>query len=295
MRKSSLGNKCAKNFASLRDSYKTIFSNNGHDASETIAPQTFDDRWSFLSDDEVQRAIVAVSQYCSVSRQEKMESILNRRTSNVRFVFENPSNAGNTWAALRSFDSFGIQCVDYIFDARNYTADWSKTSSRRMHTALGSQQWLSLNEYTSTKNCLTRLKTEGYIIAATDLGEGSLNINEIDWNSYPSKKFAVVMGNEKNGISATAKQHSDVRFFVPTRGFAASLNLSAASAVICSILDQKGLLIAEVSESQRARIMLTWLCRSVSGSLAVLRRAGLDCVVGNYSLHTKIGTSSSKT
>ena len=66
-------------------------------------------------------------------------------------VFENPANANNCWAALRTFDSFGIQNVDVIIDPEQYH---NRNKRSTMTNALGAQKWLSLRQHTTTSDCL---------------------------------------------------------------------------------------------------------------------------------------------
>ena len=51
-------------------------------------------------------------------RLHKLTYVAKNRTNRVKFVFENPSNTNNVWAALRTFDSFGVHEVDIIMDVR---------------------------------------------------------------------------------------------------------------------------------------------------------------------------------
>jgi len=39
--------------------------------------------------------------------------VLNQRTDNIRMVYENPSNANNIWASLRTLDTFGNNTYYY--------------------------------------------------------------------------------------------------------------------------------------------------------------------------------------
>lgn len=100
-------------------------------------------------------------------------------------------------------------------------------------------------------------------------------------------KIVIVMGNEETGITNTMRENADGLFYIPMKGFAESLNLSVASAVMCAVLDAKGVLFPDMDRTTKNRIMLTWMLRSVKGSLPILRRAGLN-IVGN-SRYNKIG------
>ena len=75
--------------------------------------------------------------------------------------------------------------------------------------------------------------------------------------------------------------------FTPS-GFVESLNLSAASAVLCAVLESKEALTPDLTEKEKKRVTLTWMSRTVAGSMAVLRQgAGLN-VQGNL-LYNRIG------
>ena len=72
------------------------------------------------------------------------------------------------------------------------------------------------------------------------------------------------------------------------QGFVESLNLSAASAVLCAVLESKEALTPDLTEKEKKRVSLTWMSRTVAGSMAVLRQgAGLN-VQGNL-LYNRIG------
>ena len=66
------------------------------------------------------------------------------------------------------------------------------------------------------------------------------------------------------------------------------MNLSAASAVLCAVLESKQALTPDLTPDQKKRVTLTWMARTVTGSMAVLRQgAGLN--VQGTMLYNKIG------
>ena len=137
---------------------------------------------------------------------------------------------------------------------------------------------------------LKSLKSKGYRIIATDLNPNSKPMKDIDWESSPC---AIVMGNELNGISNEVRQEADDTFFIPMKGFAESLNVSVATAVLCSLLDnQNALTPGFLDKEAHQRILLTWLARSVQGSLAILKREGYD--LKSNTLYPPIGKFTTK-
>jgi tRNA (guanosine-2'-O-)-methyltransferase len=208
-------------------------------------------------------------------------------------VFENPSNANNVWAALRTFDAFGLQFVDIILNEQYYSSEWRKGT---MGAALGSQKWMTLQQHSNTTDCITSLKQAGYVILCTDLHSESLALPNVSWDkllvssepNQPPRKIAIVLGNENNGITQEARKLCDHSLYIPMRGFAESLNLSVAAAVICATLSTKQLLPGNLNDNIKQRILLTWLARTVRGSTRILRHAGAVDVEGD-NVYNSIG------
>ena len=142
-----------------------------------------------------------------------------------------------------------------------------------MFEALGAQKWMSLKQHESTKECLQKLKESGYRIAVTDIHHKDAKpISDVDWKA---QKTAIVLGNERDGVTEDARNMADVHFYLPMKGFAESLNVSAFCACLMTLLSVEGCLEPSMEQSQRQRLMLTWLARTVPRSPALLRHAGL--------------------
>jgi tRNA (guanosine-2'-O-)-methyltransferase len=91
---------------------------------------------------------------------------------------------------------------------------------------------VSLAKHSGAEQCLQELKARGFKICATDIHNASVSIYDMDW----SGKCAIVLGNEDRGVSEDVRRMADVSFHIPMLGFAESLNLGVASAVITSFL-----------------------------------------------------------
>jgi tRNA (guanosine-2'-O-)-methyltransferase len=158
---------------------------------------------------------------------------------------------------------------------------------KSMVQALGSQKWLTLTQHSSTNSCLQELESQGYRVIASDLSATSKPVGEIPWSQgctessntvddYCKNKVAIVMGSEKTGISSTMRMQANELFYLPMKGFAESFNLAAATAITCAHLDAMHLLKPSLPVPMKRRILLTWLTRSVDGSMPLLRKAGLN-------------------
>lgn len=278
-----------------------------------------DPMWSHISDEAILKGIQVLEQFISNERKQKFDSLLSNRTQSFRFVFENPSNPNNVWAALRTFDAFGIQNVDIVLNNTNTKisetivdcgggkSDNLKFGSRKgtMNSALGAQKWLTLREHNDSANCIRHLKEQGYLIYATDIHSGAIALTDINWNaecdvkkcevSTTPLKVAIVMGNELTGISNEMKKLADKSFYIPMKGFAESLNLSVACAVICTTLQCHRQLNGDLDPLTRNRILFSWLTRTVKGSMGILRRYEIQGIrASDNSVFNSIGSTTTR-
>jgi tRNA (guanosine-2'-O-)-methyltransferase len=258
----------------------------GADISGSIEYSQDDPLWKRVNLQNIIQSIRTLSEFVSKDRWDKMMTILDNRTDTVRFVFENPSNPSNVWAVLRTLDSFGIQFADIV---SNSSSNANSIRLREMKAALGSQKWMTVHQFVNISDCIQRLKGEGYIILATDLHEKSISIRDFDFTinsvnlsaledgagAVKREKYAIIMGNEKDGVSREAKSQADYLIHIPMIGFAESFNLSVASAIICAMISSKGLIRPNLSDEIKMRILFVWISRTVRESLAILRSKGL--------------------
>jgi tRNA (guanosine-2'-O-)-methyltransferase len=241
-----------------------------------------------LSPQLVSDATRALTPYIQSNRLERINGVLEQRTSHCRFLFENPTNPSNVWACLRTIDSFGIQHVDVIINSLLYQGKAALAQKRGMRTAMGSAQWLTLHNHASTNEAITELKQAGYRIFASDLNPSSRDIREMDWNTHGGP-ICIVMGNENNGISNEMRQLADETFTLPMSGFAESFNLSVATAITLAHLSacstdgegplRPGDLPTHEKDCLRLRAILTSLANKKVGK-AVLRKKGIELPPG---------------
>lgn len=96
------------------------------------------------------------------------------------------------------------------------------------HVSMGAEKWLDIELWDSTQDCFEVLKSRGYRIATTYIGEDAVSIYDMDW-SCPT---AIVVGNENKGISDEALKLSDLRCSIPMKGMVDSFNVSVAAGIL---------------------------------------------------------------
>jgi tRNA (guanosine-2'-O-)-methyltransferase len=151
-------------------------------------------------------------------RRKRIDDVVEGRNFSIAVVLENLYDRGNGSAVMRTAEAFGYQKFEIIEMSEKF-----KVANR---VASGAEKWLHRRHWKSTTSCIQQLKKEGYRICVTSL-EASKPIQDVDW-TIPT---ALVLGNEKDGVSPEMLEQSDLRVIIPMSGFVQSFNISVAGAL----------------------------------------------------------------
>lgn len=152
-------------------------------------------------------------------RREKIQKVVEGRCFSNVIVMENIYDRGNVSAVLRSAEALGIGSMHLI-----ELGDKFKEANR---VTAGADKWVEVTRWRSTKDCVEQLKEQGKQIVVTHLDHTSKSISEIDF----TKPTALVLGNEKDGVSPEMVRLADHRVLLPMTGFVQSYNISVAGAL----------------------------------------------------------------
>ena len=158
------------------------------------------------------------------ARLHKLQRAASSRQPGLTVVLEDVQDPHNLGAISRSCDAFGVQNLHVIF-ADSTTFD-PKAIGKNSSTA--TNKWLRYHTYADSDSALRALKNDGWQIIATDLDETAESIYEADL-CHP--RLALLLGNERDGLSQTALDMADRRITIPMRGIAQSLNVSVTAAL----------------------------------------------------------------
>lgn len=154
-------------------------------------------------------------------RIDRVSRVLSFRQPDLRVVLEDVTNAHNASAVLRTCDAAGVMHVDVIGSGPEPLPINKAITTR-------ADKWIDIHVHPTTRDCLTELRSRGFLIAATHLGPGAVFHTQLDL----TKPTAIVFGNESEGISPAALELADVKVKIPMFGMVQSLNLSVAVGVI---------------------------------------------------------------
>ena len=206
----------------------------------------------------------------------KAEAVIRWRTSRLVLVIERCTSDHNYSAILRSAEALGIQYV-YMIDppivdydqledgekAKTMSkADRDDLEARRLHHlfAQNATEWLEVKDFSSAEDCVAQLREEGYELWVTDLSQEAECLNN-DSPKIP-EKVALVMGTEAVGCSQYMLEQADKRVYLPLRGFADSLNLSVATALILhQLFLMDPTLIGAISEEEKLGLRTQWFTK----------------------------------
>jgi len=157
-------------------------------------------------------------------------------------VLERTYDIFNQKAVLRTAECFGIQNVWMVEPVETKNLEKGKKIAR------GTERFLTLRSFKTTGECIQALREDSRQIWATDLSPVAVSLEEKTLEVPP--KVAVIFGREAEGCSKEILEAADRRVYLPLHGFAESLNLSVAAALVIQRLlhmcpDARGDLSAE--------------------------------------------------
>lgn len=153
-------------------------------------------------------------------RHAKICAVLDKRQPDLTVVADEIHKGRNMAAIVRTCDAVGVAKMYSVVPAAGYKS--------YRGTALGANKWVDVALCDSLNEPLHKLKHQGFQIVSTALEPSACDYRDVDY-TLPT---ALVMGNEKCGISDTARAMTDTFVTIPMIGMVESLNVSVAAAII---------------------------------------------------------------
>lgn len=150
----------------------------------------------------------------------RIAAVLDRRQPDLTVVMENVHKPHNFSAVVRTCDAVGV------FEAHAVTPDGTLEVADAV--AMGTRQWVRVRTHADLYECFDPLKDAGYQILAAHPDERAVDFRQVDY----TRPTAVLLGQEKDGVSAEAAARADRWIVIPMMGMVASLNVSVAAALI---------------------------------------------------------------
>ena len=144
----------------------------------------------------------------------------NRPESGVAVVLDNIRSAHNVGSAFRTADCLGI-------DKLYLCGICATPPSAEIHkSALGAEESVPWEYAQDTLEVIARLRAEGYTIVSAEQTTNSVKLD--NFSPAPERKYAVIFGNEVDGVSQEAVDASDFSLEIPQYGTKHSFNVSVS-------------------------------------------------------------------
>lgn len=204
--------------------------------------------------------ISVLTNHMTAERHERLLEVVGRRSLKFVPVLENIYDQGNTSAVMRSSEAFGFLQMYLV----NKPGARFKAANR---VTKGAEKWLDIHAHDSSAATVLELKKRGYKIWATALGTKN-TIDSLPWD----QPLAVVLGNEKDGVSPEMLDLVDGRFQIPMQGFSQSFNISVAAALIFyrAHLEMRGQK-AQLSLKEQQQCLANYCLRCFEDPESILR------------------------
>ncbi len=142
----------------------------------------------------------------------------------VCVILDNVRSMNNVGSIFRSADCFGIEKICLC----GITAT---PPHRDIHkTALGAEESMDWTYHEHTAELCRNLKDEGYHLVAVEQVEGSVALN--DFKLEKDRKYAIIFGNEVDGVSEDVLALCDSCIEIPQYGTKHSFNVSVCAGII---------------------------------------------------------------
>ncbi|MDM1549953.1 RNA methyltransferase [Empedobacter falsenii] len=139
-------------------------------------------------------------------------------------VLDNVRSMHNVGAVFRTSDAFLIDKI--------YLCGITATPPHKeIHkTAIGAENSVDWEYVKDSNELVEKLKEDGYQIVTIEQTEGSVLLNEFEVDQ--SRKYAIVMGNEVDGVQQSIIDQCDTCIEIPQSGTKHSLNVSVCTGII---------------------------------------------------------------
>lgn len=139
-------------------------------------------------------------------------------------VLDNIRSLHNVGSVLRTADAFRLEAV-YMCGIT------AVPPSPEIHkTALGAEDSVRWQYFADTLEAVNLLKSEGYMVLAVEQVEGSLKLGAFSFE--PSKRYALVMGNEVKGVQQAVVDACNQALEIPQYGTKHSMNVSVTAGIV---------------------------------------------------------------
>lgn len=153
-------------------------------------------------------------------RLQRIQQTLNLRQPDLTILCDEVHKERNLSAIVRSCDAFAVPKVHNVWLEGAYRLFSNQTA--------GSGNWVEVQTHTDIKSGIEYLKQQGMRVCAAHLSDSAKDYRTYDF----TQPTALLMGSERDGISAEAAEQADEHLIIPMFGMVESFNVSVAASLM---------------------------------------------------------------
>ncbi|WP_184550446.1 RNA methyltransferase [Mucilaginibacter sp. FT3.2] len=142
----------------------------------------------------------------------------------VAVILDNVRSMHNIGSIFRTSDGFAVEQICLC----GITAQPPHREIEK--TALGATLSVNWTYHETTLEAVEKLRTEGYQIIAVEQAQNSTMLNK--FTPAPTQKYALIFGNEVNGVSDEVMQKIDACIEIPQFGTKHSFNIVVSAGIV---------------------------------------------------------------
>ena len=153
-------------------------------------------------------------------RYQKLRRTLDLRQPDLTVLTEQIHKPRNIAALVRTSDAVGIHQLHMVWP-------WDKHRPYS-GTAMGSDRWVDIVRHESMSQAIQDLHQQDYLVYAAHFSRTAVDYRSVNY----AQPCAILMGNEKQGVTELAAGMVDRHICIPMMGMVESYNVSVAAAII---------------------------------------------------------------
>ena len=167
------------------------------------------------------------------------EAFEQKEKTPLVLVLDNVRSALNVGSAFRTADAFALGKICLC----GITAQ--PPHREILKTALGATETVNWEYFATAKQAMEQLQSQGFQVFAVEQAEGSRELQH--FSPKPTVKYAVIFGNEVDGVSEEVMAEVDGCLEIPQFGTKHSLNIAVTIGIVVWDIFQKTILQLEKS------------------------------------------------
>lgn len=156
----------------------------------------------------------------SPERFSTIQRVLRQRQPDLTVITDEVHKGRNLSALMRNCDAVGINRMHCVLPRQGFRA--------YRGTDLGTHKWVEAITWESVDAPVRALQAQGMQVVVAHLSATAIDYREVDY----TRPTALLLGAEKEGVSAAALELVDQPIVIPMMGMVESYNVAAACAII---------------------------------------------------------------